>query len=412
MAKFYLVGGYVRDFLLNPNADRDDFAADKDYLVVESSPEELTQLGFRAVGQHFPVFIHPKTGEEYALARKEIKTGKGYKGFDFVFDSTVTMEEDLKRRDFTINAMAMDEESGEIFDFFGGQQDLQEKLLRHVSSHFDEDPLRVIRGARFLAKLKGFRLAHETLDLIKDICRGDELEHLSGERVLLEFQKAFQKGSAKIFLDHLYEFGALKKILPELSQLKGVPQNKKYHPEGCAFIHTLLVVENACQLTSDFDIQFSCLVHDLGKGITPKEVLPKHTGHEKAGMPLVEKVCERFKVSAKTKQLALKVTEFHLQCHRVLEMRAEKVLGLMEKLDAFRRPELLKDFLLCCRCDDLGKLSKNYPQESFLLECLESCQKLKFEEEKKKFSGRDLGEAIRKRKVEEIKRVREKKGWV
>jgi tRNA nucleotidyltransferase (CCA-adding enzyme) len=414
--KTYLVGGAVRDSLLN--IDHPSSASDRDFVVTGSSPKEMISLGFQNVGKSFPVFLHPKTKEEYALARKEIKTGTGHQAFAFEFPPTLSLEEDLVRRDLTINAMAQevlaDGSLGSLVDPFQGQDDIKNKILRHVSPHFAEDPLRVLRVARFAAKFPDFQVAPETVELLKNMSKGphSELKTLSGERILGEIEKTFAASSPERFFELLSDWGSLEHFLPELQKLKGVMASPKYHPEGDSFTHTLLVLKTAKKLApaNEQEILFSCLVHDLGKGETPADILPKHTMHEIRGLPLVNLVCERLRVKKSWKELALKVTEFHLQCHHLLEMRPSTIWNLLQKLDAFRRPELLKQFVLCCRCDQGGKLRDphNYPSGDALLGAHAAAltitsNKSLMQEIKQKYSGLEISEEVKKRQIMAIK---------
>lgn len=349
--KIMLVGGAVRDKLLGLEIK------DEDWLVVGGTPEYFTEKGYEQVGKDFPVFLHPETKDEYALARKERKVGKGYTGFEFDFDPSVTAEEDLFRRDLTINAMAIDED-GSIIDPFGGLDDLKNKVLRHVSDHFKEDPVRVLRVARFMSRYGGlgFTVADETMQLMKDIVNNGEINNLTSERVLLEIQKTFKEPNPSLFFEVLRKCGALKVILPEVDSLFGVPQREDYHPEIDTGIHTLMVLEQAKTLSNrDFDVMFSALVHDLGKGITPKEMLPQHLLHEKNGLPLVDAVCERLKVPSETKKLALLVTEYHLLAHSIKNLNSVTLFNFFKKADAFRNPEICNKFAIACEADARGR---------------------------------------------------------
>ena len=354
----YLVGGAVRDKLLQlPVKDRD-------WVLVGATSkdiEELMETGYQQVGKDFPVFLHPQTKEEYALARKERKTGVGYKGFDFDTEE-VTLEEDLLRRDLTINAIA-EAETGELIDPFQGQKDLKQKILRHVSPAFAEDPLRVLRVARFAARYAsmGFTIAPETKKLMQQIVNAGELQHLSGERVWQEFYKALGEHSPRSFIEVLHETGALQELMPELNQLDGVPQPPKHHPEIDTFDHVLRSLDQAVLLTQNnstsFDedekkaVCFATLLHDLGKGITPKELLPKHHEHEEKGLPLVKAVCARFKIPKMHTQLALYACAEHLNCHKALELKPSTILKLLRRIDYFRKPQNLKLLLLVCEAD-------------------------------------------------------------
>ena len=348
--KTYRVGGCVRDKLLNlPVKDRD-------WVVVGASPEEMLRQGFKPVGKDFPVFLHPKTKEEYALARTERKTSPGYTGFEFHATPDVTLEEDLQRRDLTINAIA-ESESGDIIDPYHGQEDLNARLLRHVSPAFAEDPVRILRVARFAARFAdlGFTIADDTMALMRDMVERGEVDALVPERVWTEMQKALTEKMPARFIEVLRECGALKKLLPEVDCLFGIPQPEKYHPEIDTGIHVLLVLQQAARLTDDPRIRFAALLHDLGKGITPKEELPQHINHEARGVPLVKAVCQRLRVPNDYRDLAILVTQYHLYPHLAHELRPETKLKLFESLDAFRRPERFEQFLLACEADSRGR---------------------------------------------------------
>lgn len=362
----YLVGGAVRDGLLGLEPK------ERDWVVVGSTPEEMLEKGFKQVGASFPVFLHPQGGEEYALARTEKKQGRGYHGFNVDFHPGVTLEEDLQRRDLTINAIAADED-GSLVDPFGGQQDLQNKVLRHVSSAFVEDPLRVLRVARFAARFAhlGFQVHASTMSLMQEITDSGELQHLAAERIWREMERAMSTTRPSKFIHVLRDCGALAVLLPEVNNLFGVPQPEKYHPEVDTGEHLLLALDQAADLSNgSADVVFAVLMHDLGKGITPAEKLPSHVGHELSGVPLVDAVCSRYRVPNSVHDLARKVCAAHLDCHRILEARPVTVMRVLEKLDAFRQPELLPDFVIACDADYRGRKglqSRPYPQAEFLL---------------------------------------------
>ena len=361
---YYLVGGAVRDHLMNRPA------VDHDYVVIGASVDDMLSLGFIQVGKDFPVFLHPRTKQEFALARTERKSGKGYTGFICDASPNVTLEQDLLRRDLTINAMAMDDNNN-IIDPFNGQQDIKNKVLRHVSNAFVEDPLRVLRVARFAARFHhlGFSIAPETLSLMTQLSESGELTHLSGERIWQEMQRSLQELNPEIFFQVLYQCQALKSIWPDLHNLWGVPNPAKWHPEICSGIHTMMVLEQASKRSTKPQIRFASVCHDLGKGITPKEKLPSHPGHESTGLPLVEDICQRLKVPNDYKQLALKVCQFHLHCHKAFELKPSTVLKLLNHLDVWRKPEQFADFLLCCQADFNGRTGfedRAYPQTTFL----------------------------------------------
>jgi len=368
--KIYRVGGAVRDKLLNY------FSDENDWLVVGATPEEMVELGYVPVGNDFPVFIQPQTGEEYALARTERKSGHGYAGFTFHAAADVSLEDDLVRRDLTINAMAEDEQ-GVLYDPYGGQRDLSAKILRHVSDAFTEDPLRVLRVARFAARYHhlGFTVAAETMDLMTAISTSGELDYLVAERVWKETERALGERSPDIFIETLRQCGALKVLLPEVERLFGVPQRADYHPEIDTGIHTLMALQQSVRLSDRSAIRFAVLVHDLGKGITPDDVLPSHKGHEARGVALVDDVCDRFKVPNDVRQLALAVTEYHLMCHKAQQLKPETIVNLLKGIGALKSRDKLEDFILCCEADARGRTGfedRDYPSSNYLRDAL-SC---------------------------------------
>ncbi|MDA9352370.1 multifunctional CCA addition/repair protein [Porticoccaceae bacterium] len=367
--KIYRVGGAVRDKLLDYPSDEND------WVVVGSSPEEMVELGYQPVGQDFPVFINTKSGEEYALARTERKSGHGYQGFAFHTAPDVSLEDDLIRRDLTINAMAEDHD-GSIIDPHGGQQDLANKVLRHVSDAFTEDPLRVLRVARFAARYHhlGFSIAAETLQLMTEISASGELQHLVAERVWKETDRALCERSPDIYIQVLRDCGALALLFPEVEKLFGVAQRADYHPEVDTGIHILMSLQQAARLSDSSPIRFSVLVHDLGKGITPDHILPSHSGHEARGLPLVKDVCDRLKVPNEHRQLAMVVTEFHLLCHKAFELKPETILKLLKAIGALKSSSRLDDFLTCCEADARGRTGfedRDYPSSAYLRQARE-----------------------------------------
>ena len=367
--KIYRVGGAVRDKLLNYPSDEND------WVVVGATPEKMVELNYVPVGSDFPVFIHPRTGEEFALARTERKSGHGYQGFTFHADQDVSLEQDLIRRDLTVNAMAEDQD-GSIIDPYGGQRDLNKRILRHVSDAFTEDPLRVLRVARFAARYHhlGFTIAPETLDLMLSITESGELEYLVPERVWKETERALGERSPDIYIQILRDCGALKALFPEIDCLFGVPQRADYHPEIDTGIHTLMALQQAVHLSDNSAIRFAVLVHDLGKGITPDNVLPSHTGHEARGVSLVNNLCDRLKVPNHFRQLALAVTEYHLMCHKALQLEPESILGLLRGVGGLKSMDRLENFLLCCEADARGRKGceqRDYPPANFLRAVLE-----------------------------------------
>lgn len=406
-ASVYLVGGAVRDRLLGlPVGDRD-------FVVVGATPDTMVAAGFRPVGADFPVFVHPTTGEEYALARTERKSGRGYKGFTFHAAPEVTLEQDLARRDLTINAIAEDAE-GRLIDPFGGVRDLKARVLRHVSPAFVEDPLRVLRVARFAARFAplGFTVAPETMALMRDIAASGELAHLVPERVFVEIRKTLEGPRPGVFLRVLHDTGALAVLLPEIDRLYGTPQRPEFHPEVDAGLHQELVSDMAARLApGDALVGWAALLHDLGKGITPRDELPKHSRHEFTGLPLVETVSTRLKAPTEYAACARLVCRHHLTAHRAFELRATTVLELIESLDAIRRPERMRVFTLACEADKRGRLGHeddDYPQGAYLRECLEAVRSIRAEPFiARGLAGDAVGAAMRVARLEAIAHLRE-----
>ena len=361
--KIYLVGGAVRDSLLKlPVKDRD-------YLVVGATQEQMLAKGFHRVGKDFPVFLHPETQQEYALARTERKTGSGYSGFTCHASPDVTLEQDLLRRDLTVNAIAQDDD-GKLYDPYGGVDDLNNKVLRHVSDAFIEDPLRVLRVARFAARFhaQGFTIADETLTMMANISQSGELEALTAERVFQELDKALSTDNPHIFIDVLEQCGALKVLFPEIHALFGVPQPAKWHPEIDTGIHTLMVLEQAAKLTKDNSVRFAALVHDLGKALSPKEHLPKHHGHGLKGLVPIKALCARIKAPNDYRDLALLVSELHQNIHNIDQLRPETLIKLFDRADLWRKPQRLEQITLACEADAKGRLGledEAYPQASY-----------------------------------------------
>lgn len=361
----YRVGGAVRDRLLGRTV------ADEDFVVVGATPEAMRELGFKPVGRDFPVFIHPDTGQEYALARTERKQGRGYRGFVVDADPSVSLEDDLRRRDLTINAMA-EAADGRLIDPFGGLADLQARQLRHVSPAFCEDPVRLLRVARFAARYAplGFRIAEETMALMQQMVAAGEIDHLVPERVWSELERALGEAAPVVCLQVLRQSGALAVLLPEVDRLYGVPQRPEYHPEVDTGIHVELALAMAARLSpGDSQVAWAVLLHDLGKGLTPAARLPAHIGHEQAGVPLVQAVNARLKVPRAHADLALLVCRHHLDAHRALELRPATLVDLLGRLDALRRPERFRRFLLACEADKRGRAGREqaaYPQAEFL----------------------------------------------
>lgn len=360
--EIYQVGGAVRDTLLGlPVTDRD-------WVVVGATPAEMEARGFKLVGADFPVFLHPDTHEEYALARTERKTAPGYKGFTVHAAPDVTLEEDLKRRDLTVNAMAM-REDGTLIDPFNGAQDLKNKLLRHVSPAFAEDPVRILRVARFAARFVEFHIADETNTLMRQMVKNGEVDALVPERVWAELERALGEIRPSRFFEVLRDCSALEKLFPELERLYGVPQPTQYHPEIDTGVHVMLVLDQATRLSNDTQVRFAALLHDLGKGTTPKEEWPRHIGHEQHSVDLVKAICARFRVPNDYRDLAVLVARYHGDCHRADELRPATLLERLEALDAARRPERFEQFLLACQADIRGRPGYEddpYPQAEIL----------------------------------------------
>jgi tRNA nucleotidyltransferase (CCA-adding enzyme) len=354
--KTYVVGGAVRDRLLGlPVADRD-------HVVVGATPDEMVAQGYQPVGKDFPVFLHPATHEEYALARTERKSGHGYKGFVVYAAPEVTLEDDLHRRDLTINAIAEDE-AGALIDPYGGQRDLAAKIFRHVSDAFAEDPVRILRVARFAARFADFSVAPETLALMRRMVDEGEVDALVPERVWQELARGLMEEKPSRMFHVLRDCGALAKLLPELDCLFGVPQPPEHHPEVDTGVHVMLVVDWSAAQHFDLPVRFAALTHDLGKGVTPPELWPKHHGHEGKSVALVRTLCERLRVPADCRDLAIAVARDHGNVHRATELRPATLVELFERIDAFRRPERFEQFLQACECDFHGR--PGYEEKAF-----------------------------------------------
>ena len=366
--EIYTVGGAVRDALLGlPVADRD-------YVVVGATPEQMTALGYQPVGQDFPVFLHPQTHEEYALARTERKSGSGYKGFTVYAAPEVTLEEDLYRRDLTINAIAQDA-SGQLIDPYGGQADLKARLFRHVSAAFAEDPVRILRIARFAARFHDFSIAPETLTLMREMVAAGEINALVPERVWQELSRGLLEARPSRMFYVLRECGALVRLLPEIDCLFGVPQPPQHHPEIDTGVHVMLVVDWAAQQGYSLPVRFAALCHDLGKGATPPAFWPRHYGHEGKSVDLVRTLSERIRVPADCRDLAIAVARDHGNVHRAFELRPATVIELLERVDAFRRPHRFEECLQACECDFHGRPgweTKPYPQSAYLRQGLQA----------------------------------------
>jgi tRNA nucleotidyltransferase (CCA-adding enzyme) len=359
--KVFAVGGAVRDRLLGLPVK------DQDYVVVGSTPEEMQRLGYKPVGKDFPVFLHPQTHEEYALARTERKKGRGYRGFEVHAAPDVTLEQDLARRDLTINAIARSAE-GHLIDPFNGAADLKAGILRHVSAAFVEDPVRVLRVARFAARF-AFRIAPETLQLMRHMVESGELDDLVAERVWQELSRGLMEAAPSRMFETLRNCGALAIVLPELDRLFGIPQQARYHPEIDTGVHMMLVIDYAASIETTLPVRFAALTHDLGKGTTPPELLPAHHGHEQRGVALIEALCERLRVPNECRDLAILAARHHGDVHRALELKPGTVLKLLSSVDVFRRPERFDALLRACECDWRGRAGyamRAYPQADVL----------------------------------------------
>jgi tRNA nucleotidyltransferase (CCA-adding enzyme) len=404
----YLVGGAVRDHLLGHPYH------EKDYVVVGATPEQLLAEGYQPVGKDFPVFLHPKTKEEYALARTERKSGVGYHGFQFFTDTTVKLEEDLIRRDLTINAMAMDE-NGTVYDPYGGQQDLERKILRHVSDAFIEDPLRVLRVARFAARYAayGFKIADETIQLMKNIAKTGELDALTPERVWKETSRALMEDQADVYFQTLKECDALKILFPEIDALFGVPQRPEYHPEIDCGVHTLMALKEACKANYALEVRFAVLVHDLGKALTPVDELPRHIMHEERGLKPVTDVCDRLKVPTLLKNLALIVCKEHLKCHQAKNLKPGTLWRLLQRLDVLRKPEKVEAFVQACECDARGRLgleTRPYPQAKYILDAMEIVRNIRAQDLPSDIQGAEIGEMLIQYRIEALAKYKEQYG--
>ncbi|HJS89351.1 MAG TPA: multifunctional CCA addition/repair protein [Steroidobacteraceae bacterium] len=398
----YLVGGAVRDRLLGRQVK------ERDFVVVGARPEELESQGFIPVGREFPVFLHPQTHEEYALARLERKVAPGYRGFATQFSPDVTLEEDLRRRDLTINAMA-ESPAGEIIDPYGGQRDLEARLLRHVSEAFIEDPVRVLRVARFAARYAelGFRVAEETVALMRAMTHSGELSALVPERVWQETERALGESRPDVFFETLRQCGALEVIFPEIEALFGVPQPPRWHPEIDTGVHVLLALRYAARAGFSARVRFAVLMHDLGKARTAPERWPSHRGHEEAGVPMIEALCARLKVPNGFRDVAVLTARHHAVVHRAKELRPATVLKLLEATDAFRRPERFEEMLSACEADARGRTgleAQPYPQADFFRRAYVATAAVTLSEsERQGLEGAAFGERLHEKRVAAIK---------
>ncbi len=405
--KTYIVGGAVRDRLLGlPIKDRD-------WVVVGATPEEMRAQGFRQVGRDFPVFLHPVSQEEYALARTERKIAAGYHGFTVHASPGITLEEDLARRDLTINAMA-ESTDGELVDPYGGKADLERRVLRHVSPAFAEDPVRILRLARFAARFSplGFTVAPETVALMQDMVRAGEVDALVPERVWQELERALGEQRPSAFFEVLRSCGALAALFPEIDRLWGVPQPAKYHPEIDTGVHTMMVLEAAARLSAETAVRFAALTHDLGKGTTPKAEWPRHIAHEQRSVGLVEALCQRLRVPNEHRELALLTARYHGDCHRALELRPDTVQRMLDALDAFRRPQRFEQFLLACTADSRGRPGfeeDHYPQAEWLRQARAAAAEISGAQlADSGLTGKALGEELARRRTARIAELRQR----
>ncbi|MBV4488613.1 multifunctional CCA addition/repair protein [Pseudomonas sp. SWRI153] len=398
----YKVGGAVRDRLLGLPV------TDIDRVVVGATTEEMLAKGFRPVGADFPVFLHPRTGEEYALARTERKSGRGYGGFTFYASPEVTLEEDLIRRDLTINAMAEDDQLN-LTDPYHGQRDLEARILRHVSPAFAEDPLRVLRVARFAARYAGlgFTVAPETLDLMRQLSESGELQALTAERSWKEISRALMEDQPQVFIEVLRECDALKVLMPEVDALFGVPQPETHHPEIDTGLHTLSVLAQSALHKQPLTVRWACLLHDLGKGLTPQEEWPQHIAHEHTGLKLIKAVNERFKVPRDCQELAMLVGQYHTHGHRALELKASTLLELLQSFDIYRRPQRFEEFIAACEMDARGRKGleqRSYPQADYLRGAATAARSVAVQPLLEKgFKGPALGEALQRERLKALK---------
>ncbi|BCD86241.1 multifunctional CCA protein [Pseudomonas solani] len=407
--QIYKVGGAVRDRLLGRPV------TEVDWVVVGATAEEMLEQGFKPVGADFPVFLHPQSGEEYALARTERKSGRGYGGFTFFATPDVSLEEDLIRRDLTVNAIAEDEH-GTLVDPYGGQRDLEQRILRHVSPAFAEDPLRVLRVARFAARYAplGFSVATETIALMREIAESGELDALTAERSWKEISRALMEPRPDVFIQVLRDCGALQAWMPELDALFGVPQPEHHHPEVDSGLHVLAVLQQCAEHDQPLAVRWACLLHDLGKGETPEEEWPRHIAHEQRGLKLIQQVNERCKAPRDCQELAMLVGEFHTHAHRATELRASTLAELLARFDVYRRPQRFEEFIAACKMDARGRHGleqREYPQADYLRGAAEAARAVAVQPLLEKgYKGAELGEALRLERLKALKAYKEGAG--
>jgi tRNA nucleotidyltransferase (CCA-adding enzyme) len=404
--QIYKVGGAVRDRLLGRPI------SEIDWVVVGASAEQMLELGYRPVGADFPVFLHPKTGEEYALARTERKSGRGYGGFTFFASPDVTLEEDLIRRDLTVNAMAEDDH-GTLVDPYGGQRDLEARVLRHVSPAFAEDPLRVLRVARFAARYAplGFSVAPETLALMHQLSESGELSALTPERSWKEISRALMEPRPDVFIQVLRDCGALHVLLPEVDALFGIPQPAAHHPEIDPGVHVLSVLHQCAEHQQPLTVRWACLLHDVGKGLTPEAEWPRHIAHEQKGLKLIRAINQRCKAPKDCQELALQVGEFHTHGHRALELKASTLLKLLQGFDVFRRPQRFEEFIAACEMDARGRLGleqRAYPQADYLRAAMQAARAVAVQPLLERgLKGAELGEALQEERLQALQHFRQ-----
>ncbi|MGV8921519.1 MAG: multifunctional CCA addition/repair protein [Pseudomonas sp.] len=404
--QIYKVGGAVRDRLLGKTV------ADTDWVVVGATTDEMLSQGFRPVGTDFPVFLHPKTGEEYALARTERKSGRGYGGFTFHASPEVTLEEDLIRRDLTINAIAEDDH-GQLTDPYNGQKDLNARILRHVSPAFAEDPLRVLRVARFAARYApdGFSIAPQTLALMQQLSDSGELEALTPERSWKEISRALMESQPQVFIKVLRDCGALKVLFPEIDALFGVPQPAAHHPEIDTGEHVLNVLQQAAMHEQPLSVRWACLLHDLGKGLTPESEWPRHIAHEHTGLKLIKAVNARYKVPRDCQELAMLVGQYHTHGHRAFELKASTLFELLQSFDIYRRPQRFEEFIAACEMDARGRLGleqRDYPQADYLRGAANAARTVAVQPLREQgFEGVELGEALKRERLKAVKNYKD-----
>ncbi len=407
--QIYKVGGAVRDRLLGRPV------TEVDWVVVGATAEEMLEQGFKPVGADFPVFLHPQSGEEYALARTERKSGRGYGGFTFFANPDVSLEEDLIRRDLTVNAIAEDEH-GTLVDPYGGRRDLEQRILRHVSPAFAEDPLRVLRVARFAARYAplGFSVATETIALMREIAESGELDALTAERSWKEISRALMEPRPDVFIQVLRDCGALQAWMPELDALFGVPQPEHHHPEVDSGLHVLAVLQQCAEHDQPLTVRWACLLHDLGKGETPEEEWPRHIAHEQRGLKLIQQVNERCKAPRDCQELAMLVGEFHTHAHRATELRASTLAELLARFDVYRRPQRFEEFIAACEMDARGRHGleqREYPQADYLRGAAEAARAVAVQPLLEKgYKGAELGEALRLERLKALKAYKEGAG--